>query len=793
MSRQSINSFLYRTRIIFVAAALLFILYGIVFLWFRVPFGSPLFDWQTDSRLVIHAPSAQNSLVLQSGDMVLAIDGQKVVRGRPFYPQPLAITYVFTILRGEETTTVSVPVYAPINMTVVSMLLPPTLLALAGWLVGAIMLFWSRRDNVQALHAGYIFLLAAGVLIGVQASLDGVPGAWAAHSLIFILAVGWVYLGTIPRSTLLPSWLRRLLLVLFVVAAILGVAMAYEFLFLFPRFTSFQEMLGISLYRLGLFLSSFGLFVCVLLLAWRVIRLPRTSYIRQQLTILLIFFTIGVFPAVLLTIIPRALLDVILLPFPLAITLMIFIPAGYLFVIYRKGMLGLDTFFSRTIYLALLSLIVFCFYSGGLYLVLRWLNLTSTEAMAPATIIFFPTLLLIVYVNRPIHEFVQRIVYGTDRLCNDTLAEITTALSASPELATLAQIVNFLTRSLQIPRALLLMNDEDGVLVPTAAIGVNADAPIATEFFANVKRPILRSAMRVPDPNSVAPFQAFTWAELLLPIRVRNEQVGLLVLARPGQDGYFNAHQLSFLTQVTSVLAVGSDNIILFEMARSLSREALIVREQERRQLAALIHDDPLQQITYAAQQLEQTDLTAPKEYVTKTEERLTPVVVQLRSAATQLRRICEGLYPPFWDQGIILAVQEIVHQFQVQHQLKIKLLIEGKGGDNGAEDLTASTCHILTECLNNVVKHGDGAEVEVDLKLDAERISLIVGDKGPGSETALMSYSDLLRQHHLGVVGMYEWARLAGGELRIDHNIPTGIKVRFVCQLHQTHLPSIA
>ena len=49
-----------------------------------------------------------------------------------------------------------------------------------------------------------------------------------------------------------------------------------------------------------------GLIACIIILAWRVVRLPRSSYLRQQLVILLVFIAAGVLPSVLLTIYRRA-------------------------------------------------------------------------------------------------------------------------------------------------------------------------------------------------------------------------------------------------------------------------------------------------------------------------------------------------------------------------------------------------------------------------------------------------------------------------------------------------------
>jgi hypothetical protein len=127
----------------------------------------------------------------------------------------------------------------------------------------------------------------------------------------------------------------------------------------------------------------------------------------------LAFFGLGILPTVLLTFVPAAFFDVPLLPFEVAITLMLLIPAGYLFVIYRRGFLGLDLFFSRSLHLILLTLVVFGFYAAALYLVQRLLNQSSAEVIVPATLVFLPTLLLTMYMNKPVSDFVDRLVYGS--------------------------------------------------------------------------------------------------------------------------------------------------------------------------------------------------------------------------------------------------------------------------------------------------------------------------------------------------------------------------------------------
>lgn len=101
------------------------------------------------------------------------------------------------------------------------------------------------------------------------------------------------------------------------------------------------------------------------------------------------------------------------------------------------------------------------------------------------------------------------------------------------------------------------------------------------------------------------------------------------------------------------MLAVGSDNVALFETARFLSRQALAVREQERKQLAGRIHDESIQNISHAGYALEQIAIDSCVEASGATALRITAIAEQLHRVVGTLRLICQGLYPPFWDQGL--------------------------------------------------------------------------------------------------------------------------------------------
>jgi signal transduction histidine kinase len=309
-----------------------------------------------------------------------------------------------------------------------------------------------------------------------------------------------------------------------------------------------------------------------------------------------------------------------------------------------------------------------------------------------------------------------------------------------------------------------------------------------------LNHPLVRSAES--GSNIVEPlFRLFSWAEVLIPLKVRDEQIGMLALSRPGRDGYFNLKQVSFLTQAAGVLAVGTENIFLFDSMRRQSRLRLVAQEEVRKNVSRQLHDQPLQQITYAVAIIDQLlakhfsnveDSEINAIAIAEVVSKLTVTGEYLRKSAVSLRNICRGLYPPFHDQGVDLAVGEIIHQFETEHGLNISFTSTLNAASwPKSEQVTVTVSHVLNESLNNIVKHAKGADVEVKIEATGEgQLILWVADNGPGNRTANLSFNELVKRGHLGIVGMHEWAQQIGGNLEILSNEPRGTSVLLSCPI---------
>lgn len=780
MWQVKVNAPLYRCRYLAVLSTFLFLLYCNGYMWLFTPLAGFGYRWFPDSQLQVKGFDEDvTSTFLQDNDVILAVNGQPVRPGQAVYPLPKQQTYSLTVRRGDELLNGEVVFPTRPGPMAVNFRLPAGLLSLILWVVGPLSLHFARRENLQAIHLGYIFLLGGVIVVAIQGLVLGVPGAWIGGTpLIFLGAASLVYMGFIPRSGSLPRSVQTTLAGLYALAALLGIAALLEGLFLFPQGTSFHALIGVSSYRLGLFFHFSGLLACFTILLWRAVRMP-SSYQRQQVNILLFFVGLSTLPAALLTFIPEILFDTLFLPIPVSISLLVLFPLGYFYVIFRKGYLGLDVIFSRLAVFIALTVATVAFYGTFLF-VLQSQFKSESSAIVVATLAFVPMLVITRHLDSPLDTAIQRVLFGRQAVQSDErLPSIAAQLSSKPELTTLKAIVKSLSDDFHVPKALLVLKDLNGWLVPAAQIGVSDWQPRPMAELTHFTEPVVRTAVR-REAQAHYLLEQYPWVEMIVPIILRGEQIGVLALARPA-DGYFNVRHVQFLARAADMIAIGSEAIFLFEAARQLSLQLLSAQEAERKRLASQIHDDPLQVLVFINNELRHIARNVV-EREPEIGQRLMVQSESLQSTIARLRDFCTGLYPPVIGQGFEMIAQQLAYDFTDQFGLNVELNLQIPDNVTDALDIDVATAvyYILREALNNVVKHARIDRACVEMIHAGDRFILIVADEGVGSQLPSMSRTDLFRGRNLGVVNMFERAELVGGALLIEHNWPQGTKIVF-------------
>jgi signal transduction histidine kinase len=210
---------------------------------------------------------------------------------------------------------------------------------------------------------------------------------------------------------------------------------------------------------------------------------------------------------------------------------------------------------------------------------------------------------------------------------------------------------------------------------------------------------------------------------------------------------------------------------------RALTARLESVREEEREHIAREIHDELGQQLTALRFDLinlknRLRDATARSAPVGPLLERFSELTSLVDSTIRSVRRIATELRPGVLDTfGPIAAIEWLAEDFQ--KRTKIRCAYEGIEDMDGGGELAITLFRICQEALTNVARHAEATEVGIRLTAEGEWLTLEVTDNGKG-----ISPETLARTTSLGVLGMRERARIAGGEIEIGGRVGRGATV---------------
>ncbi len=158
--------------------------------------------------------------------------------------------------------------------------------------------------------------------------------------------------------------------------------------------------------------------------------------------------------------------------------------------------------------------------------------------------------------------------------------------------------------------------------------------------------------------------------------------------------------------------------------------ERLRAERDERRRLAELIHDGPVQHVAAIAQMLdaahhalEEGDDEIGRRIVTRALE-------VAREASADLREIVSGIEPDALSElGFAGAVRELADRLSIRRGVEIELDVDG-AGDIG-EGAQSGLYQVVREALDQAVRRGPPSRISVSLRETPEGVELRVADDG--------------------------------------------------------------
>jgi signal transduction histidine kinase len=221
-------------------------------------------------------------------------------------------------------------------------------------------------------------------------------------------------------------------------------------------------------------------------------------------------------------------------------------------------------------------------------------------------------------------------------------------------------------------------------------------------------------------------------------------------------------------------------NARLHERVRKAAGRTTALNEQALRRISADLHDGPGQALALALLRLDslQTPCTEADSCI-RTRADFSTVHAAVRDALTDLRSISAGLRLPELER---LTVSDVATRAIVDHERRSRIQVEREFDalpEQAPLPIKIALLRTLQEALSNATRHGQGADVRVELNGSTDRLLLRVSDHGPGFDTLNGE-----RSGGLGLAGMRERAELLGGDFDITTEIGRGTTVHAVWPL---------
>jgi two-component system sensor histidine kinase UhpB len=231
-----------------------------------------------------------------------------------------------------------------------------------------------------------------------------------------------------------------------------------------------------------------------------------------------------------------------------------------------------------------------------------------------------------------------------------------------------------------------------------------------------------------------------------------------------------SSHQLPSEDPVTEIdkLSRAFNGLLerIEEERRRSGTLAMRAQEEERRRLARDLHDEVNQALTAILLRLEALAQDTPAANLDEVDE-LKRLVNQ---AMEELLNLARQLRPTALDDhGLMPAVETQLKRFSARTGVEVSLNTEGDA-NHLPEDVQTAVYRILQEALANIGRHAGATAVAVDIEAEGELLELRVRDDGAGFDPAALARAANGEGPGagLGLSGMAERARLAGGELDV-------------------------
>jgi len=221
---------------------------------------------------------------------------------------------------------------------------------------------------------------------------------------------------------------------------------------------------------------------------------------------------------------------------------------------------------------------------------------------------------------------------------------------------------------------------------------------------------------------------------------------------------------------------------------RQLTGRLESAKEDEGARISRELHDEFGQTLTAAKLTLQMLRQGTTDPAVG---DGLAQSVAMVDSMIRQARDIARGLRPPLLDEaGLVPALQQFVQSAARRSGVRVDLEA-GPTVEQTPARLNTTVFRIVQEAVSNALRHSGARAIAVALSYEPGTLTIVVEDDGVGFDPAAVE-KRARRGEHLGLLGMTERVRSAGGTIEFQASTGGGSRIFVVlpCETAEHPLP---
>ncbi|MHC1782151.1 MAG: PAS domain S-box protein [Anaerolineaceae bacterium] len=374
-------------------------------------------------------------------------------------------------------------------------------------------------------------------------------------------------------------------------------------------------------------------------------------------------------------------------------------------------------------------------------------------------------------------EILEQLVTNRTRELS-TIYNVVSAVSESVEIdKSLDRVLDQVLTAMEAKYALFFqMNEEGDRLRLTAEKGLSPGHKESMKsisldrtwegWIVRQGEPLVIPNIRL-DNRMVAPgdFSDGIYSYLGAPMHSHGKVTGVLGVIRKGKP--FNVDDILLISAIVDHIGLILENAKLHKRAGQLA----IVEERSR--LARDLHDSATQTM-YSAMLFAETSLNLAERGETgaliSNLKRLSQLSQQ---ALREMRLLVYELRPSVLEQdGLIAAIRQRLEMVEKRVGIRDKFIVHAMPPLHPGVEM--ALYRITLEALNNVLKHAEATEVEVEISSEDGKVFLTVSDNGVGFDETTPK-----DRGGIGLSSMRERTVMLGGEFEISSTKNQGTQIR--------------